>query len=55
MPKRKREKLKGVKNSFAIVYYGIMIVMAISLMLYFVYIKSIIDPWLSFMNNSTIP
>ena len=53
--KKKNSKLGSVHHSFAIFYYGIMIVMALSLMLYFVYIKSVIDPWLDFMSNSTIP
>lgn len=53
--KRKGLKIKTVHHSFAIFYYGIMIVMAISLLLYFIYIKSIIDPWLDYMSNSTLP
>ena len=53
--KRKGLRLGSVHHSLAAFYYIIMIIMAVSLMLYFVYIKTIIDPWLEFMANSTIP
>jgi hypothetical protein len=51
--KRKSSKLGTVHHSLAIFYYLLMIVGAISLMIYLFYIKDIIDPYLQQFVNST--
>lgn len=58
MPKRKRKKnsrLGSIHHSFAIIYYLIMIGLALFLVVYFTYLKNAIDPWIQYLENATLP
>ena len=62
MPRSKKSKMGKNKSkmgtahhTLASAYYIIMIAMALFLIITLVNIKSIIDPWLAYMANSTIP
>lgn len=60
MPKRnkkgkKKSWLGSIHHSFAIIYYAIMIGMAILLVVYITQLKNTLDPWLQFLENTTIP
>jgi len=51
--KRKGSKLGSIHHSLAIFYYILMILGALSLMIYLMYVKDIIDPYLQAIGNST--
>lgn len=50
---KRNSKLGTVHHSLAIFYYILMIIGAISLMLYLFYIKELLDPYLQGIGNST--
>ena len=62
MPRSKKNKMGKNKSkigtahhTLASIYYIIMIMMALFLIITLINIKNIIDPWLDYMSNSTIP
>ena len=50
---KRNSKLGSIHHSLAIFYYLLMIVGAISLMMYLMYVKNVIDPYLQQFANST--
>ena len=60
MPKRKNKKRKGSKlgsvhHGIAIFYYLLMIISTVSLIIYFMYVRTILDPLLNQIGNVTLP